>query len=341
MRIYRSFCTSLLGMLAAFALLPAASAQAGITRTQLGPNDEASDLVIVSPFRIEEDVEPGSDRTIRITLTNDTDAAVDVTVDPTDLEAASDPRAFITTVEDGEFGAGDWLVPEVTETRMQPWERLTFDLRVRPPLNAAVGTNFAGLTIDTGPATGKPGTGDQSGGAFRAQALIQVFLTVPGAVQHDLRVTDVDVRDSLVLGSQRFVVWDITYDNRGSVNEHVSGSLDIRSIFGNSAHRETLAESLVLRGSKRTDRVVWRDLPWVGSFAPDVRVRGDDAKLVRASGERVTVIPWWLPVLIVASFVLPAIFLWWRRRREWRLYLDADDEDAAHVDDYEGPGRPY
>lgn len=323
------------------ASVPAASA---VTREDLGPNDEPTGLVIVSPFRIEQDVEPGRRQTIEMTLTNDSENPVDVTIAPTDLEASADPRNFVDKTEDGEFGAGDWLVPEITDDRLEPWEKVTFDLVIDPPADAPVGTNLAGLTIDTANAEGAPGTLDQRTAAQRAEALVQVFLTVPGPVEHDLRILDVDVRDTLVLGSQRFVVWEIVFRNQGTVNEHVSGTVDIRSIFGNSAHRERIEETIVLRGSTRRHRVIWRDLPWVGAFTPEVRVRGDDAKRIEATGERVIVFPWWLPLVIVALVVLPALWLWWRRRQEWKLYMDDEgdgwDEDGSYYDEHDGGRVP-
>ncbi len=322
-------------IVAIFAFPTAAGAK--VVRVDLGPNDDSTGLVIVSPFRIEQDVQPGVRQTIEMTLTNDSDQAVDITVTPTDLEASADPRNFVEKTEDGEFGAGDWLIPEVTDDRLEPWEQIQFDLVIDPPTDASVGTNLAGLSVDTALAEGKVGTADQLTGALRAEALVQIFLTVPGPIKHDLRILDVDVRDTLVLGSQRFVVWDITYRNAGTVNEHVSGSVDIRSIFGNSAHRERLEESLVLRGSTRTHRLIWRDLPWVGAFTPHVKVRGDDARTIRATGERVIVFPWWLPLVLGALIVLPAIWLWWRRRQEWKLYLEDDSwDDGAEFYEEDG-----
>lgn len=320
------------------ALTNPSSASAQVKRTMLSPNDDASGLVIISPFRIEEDVEPGVPERIEMTLTNDSDKAVDLTLGSTDIAAASDPRNFVEKTEDGEFGAGDWLQTEVKDIRLQAWEQVTFDLTVTPPVDAPVGTNLAGITVISSGASGKVGAEevDESTGLFRAETLIQVFLTIPGPVRNDFRIVDVDVRDTFVLGSQRFVVWDVTFENRGTVNEHVSGSLDVRSIFGNRASRETIPQSLVLRGSKRIQRVIWRDLPWVGAFTPEVRVRGDDAKLKTATGERVVIFPWWLPVAILLSILLPALLLWWRRRQEWKLYVDEEDwSDSDHADEQE------
>lgn len=322
---------------ATLALLAIPASAAALERTERNTNGEPTGLVAVQPARIELDVVPGTRQVVRMTLVNDADFEVDVTVTPTDLEAAADPRNFVDKTEDGEFGAGDWLFPEITHERLKPWELIEFDLVIDPPLTAAVGTNLAGLTVNTAPAKGVPGTEDQQTGLLSVEALVQVFLTVPGPVKHDLRIEDVDVRDRLVLGGQRFVVWDVTFRNAGTVNEHVTGSIDIRSIFGNSAHRERIDETIVLRGATRQHRLIWRDLPWVGAFTPNVTVRGDDAKKVTAVGERIVVFPWWIPVVFLVLVATPMAWIWWRRRQEWRLYLDDQlDDELGDADWYDG-----
>ncbi len=309
-----------------WSLVLAGNAAAAVERKPGSPSEDPTGRLFISPGRVEEDVEPGARTSVRITLTNDSDDQFDVSLSSTDLGQASDPRSVATQVEDGEFGAGDWLTPEVTDLRLEPFEIVEFDLRIDPPLTAPIGTNLAGLVVDSTVAEGEIGT-DDSDSVFRVEGLIQVFLTVPGPVKNDLRITDIDIRDTLVLGNQRFAVWDISFQNNGTVNEHVSGNVAIKSLFGNTAHREKLENLLVLRGSKRTTRVIWRELPWIGAFTPEVRVRGDDARLKRATGERIIVLPWWVPVVLVLLIVLPAVYLWWRRRQEWKLYLEDEDPE--------------
>jgi hypothetical protein len=311
------------------------AAFATVERKQNTPGDDPTGRLFISPGRIEQDVQPGVATTVPITLTNDSDGPFDVSLRATDVGQAADPRSVATAVEDGEFGAGDWLEPEIRDIRLEPFEQITFDLLVDPPTDAPTGTNLAGLIVDSTPAEGPLGTED-SDSVFRIEGLIQVFLTVPGEVEHDLTVTSLDVRDTVLLGGQRFVVWDVTFRNDGTVNEHVSGSINVHSLFGNTAHREKVQNLLVLRGSSRTTRVIWRDLPWVGAFTPEARVRGDDAKLVTRTGDRVVILPWWLPVLVVLAVLLPFLVLWWRRRQEWKLYLDEEDEDWAEQQDGDG-----
>lgn len=313
-------------------LLAAPSAHAEVSRKPGSPKAEPTGRIFISPGRVEQDVQPGVEGLFTVELTNDSDQPFDVTLKTTDLGQSVDPRGVANQVEDGEFGAGDWLIPEVEDLRLKPWEQVTFAVKIAPPLTAPIGTNLAGLVVDSSVAGGAVGSKD-SDSMFRVEGLIQVFLTVPGPVKHELRIVDVDIRDSLVLEGNRFAVWDVTFENRGTVNEHVAGSVNIRSVFGNSAHRTRLKELIVLRGSKRTHRVIWNDLPWVGMFTPDVQVRGDDAKLVKATGERVVVFPWWLPVALVLAIVLPWAWIWWRRRQEWQLYLEDENWDESGDED--------
>jgi len=296
------------------------------------PTNNPSGLLYVTPNQVEIDVVGGERSVIEVELFNDDpDQVVDVSMLTADLGPASDPKSLADRVEDGEFGAGDWVSFEVEDVRLQPFEAITFEAYIDPPDNAPIGTNLGAISVRATGEGGEIGANDNSG-AVQVDAIIQLFLTIPGPIDHDLKVTDVDVRDTLLLGSHRFAIYELTFTNNGTVNEHVSGTLDIKSLFGNTAHRAKIDDLIVLRGSTRTTRVVWRDLPWVGMFTPHARVRGDDAKLQTAVGERIYIMPWWLPVIVVLGLLLPPLFVWWRRRREWKHYLDDEDIDDSMGD---------
>jgi hypothetical protein len=307
----------------------AGAASAAVERTQNPETENPSGLLVVTPDRVDRDVIPGQRTEIEIEVFNDDTEPVDISILTSDLGPSSDPQSIAERTEDGEFGAGDWLVPEIEDARLEPFEEIHFVVVVDTPVNAPIGTNLGALTVRGSAATGEVGAED-GGGALQVDAVIQFFLTIPGPVEHDLRITDVDTRDTLILGSQRFAVYDVTFKNDGTVNEHVSGRFDVRSVFGNSAFRANIKELIVLRGSSRTTRIIWRDLPWVGAFTPTVRVRGDDARLITEEGERLVIIPWWLPIVFILVIALPPLWLWWRRRQEWKLYMEDDEHDLAY-----------
>lgn len=295
------------------------------TRIAGSPSSEPTGRLFISPGRVERDVQPGVRSTIKIRLTNDSDGPFDISLRTSDTGPAESPFSVASAVENGQYGAGDWLTPEIIDLRLDAWETIEFNLIVDPPDNAPVGTSMAGLIFNSGVAEGAIGTADSTS-MFKVEGLIQIFLNIPGPIKNDLRIVDVTTRDSVMLGNQRFVVWDVTFANYGTVNDHVSGELVARSIFGNAAQREKISNLLVLRGGKRTTRVVWRDLPLVGAFTPHVRIQGDDQKVTKKSGKRIVILPWWIPAGILVLIIVPMLTMWLRRRREWQQYLEQDEE---------------
>lgn len=314
------------------------SASGAVTR-ELRPNDDPTNTLRTSPPRMEFDVVPGQRRVERISILNDSANAQDITVSSSDFGATDDPKSIGVQVEDGEFGAGDWISPEVSELRLAPFEKVTFDVAIDPPIDAPSGTNLGAVLVRGLPASGVIGASDNEG-ALVVDALVQVFLTVPGPVQHDLRIIDIDTRDTFNFGSSRVTTWDVTFRNDGTVNEHVEGSVDVQSLFGTSADRIKIDPLLVLRGSTRTIRVVWRDVPWVGAFTPKVMVRGDDARLQTKTGDRLVVLPWWVIPAILLAIVLPLGWIWLQRRRDWKLYLEDENDDVDPYDDPWDPAEP-
>lgn len=320
-------------------------ADAVVERT-IGRSDAPSNKVRISPPRMELDVRPGARMVEQIKIVNDSPEPQDITITPKDFAASSDPRSLGDAVEDGEFGAGDWLTPEVRDLRLAPFERVNFDLIIEPPVGAPAGTNLGALLIRSMKADGKPGTDDNEAGTVVIDALMQVFLTVAGPVDHQLEITEVETRDAYQFGSNRLVSWDVSFRNDGTVNEHVEGTLDVQSVFGTRAERIKIEPLLVLRGATRTVRIIWRDVPWVGAFTPKVVVRGDDARSLDRTGARTVILPWWVFPLLAVLVFGPILWMWLARRREWKHYLehegadDADDDEADGFDDPWDPAAP-
>lgn len=316
-----------LSTIAVVMLCGATPADAAVRR-QVETSTDPTGLLFTSPARVEEDVTPGQTTTIRMRVFNDDDTSIDVSLSTSDLGPSANPQSLAAPTEKGEFGAGTWIEPEIRDFRLKPFESISFDVRVTPPLTAPIGTNAGAVIVSGNAANGKIGTDGDPTGSVAIDTAVQMFATVPGPVQHDLHIRSIHTRDAFLLGSHRFVVWDVTFTNGGTVNEHVNGSLSATSIFGNSAFRGKIDDIIVLRNSKRTARVIWEDPPWIGRFSPTVNVRGDDAKLVTRTGSAVTVIPWWVPVIVAMLVVFPFLFLWMRRRQDWKHYLeDGDDDD--------------
>ena len=317
-------------VLALLLTLPAPAS--ALTRETVPASSEPSGLINISPITAEETVTPGTPTTIEVTIASDATTASSVRMRPVDLSSAQDPTLLAAPVENAEFGASEWIELEVTELEVAPFEKVTFDVTITPPVDAPVGGNYGAIEIEVGEIAQVDGQGG-SGAQVRLLAIVNLLLTVPGEVVHDLAV-EASVDDAYFLGGPRFVVYETKYTNDGTVTESIEGSIRITSLFGNTAAELPLRPLRVIRGDERTDRTVWSDPPAFGVFTATAEVRTPDGETQTVEIGRVVILPpWWVVALVVASLVLPPVYLWWRRRREWMLYLE--DEDWDDLDEYD------
>lgn len=319
---------------AAVCLVAPTLASAAIEREIL-TNAEPTNLVNISPIRLENDVQPGVRTTERITIFNDSSSVVTVKAKVVDLGPPKDETILAEPVLDGyKFGAKDWVTSELDETTLQPFEKIRFDVVIDPPVDAPVGSSYAGVEFQfEGKGTADAGNGGKV--ALRFTTMLQVLLTVPGPVEHDLKLLRADARDMFHFGSTAFVTYGLLYENAGTVSEHVNGEIQITSLFGNKVKKIDLGERALIRGARGTDRAVWTDPPMFGIFTATATIRGDDGKESSKEIGRVVLLPpWWVIALVVASLVLPPVYLWWKRRQEWKLYLEDEEEELEDSDEY-------
>ena len=318
-------------MLIGFASAPTASF--AIEHLPMAPDTPEDGLLGVTPDRWLSSVDPGSSTTFKLTVTNKTGGDATVFFIPTDLEPAKDPARLSDVVSDAKYGAGDWIQPEVPKATLPNLSKVVIDVTVAPPKNAPVGSNFGGLLVQL--KTPENPDIKSSGAAVipKAQALVQIYPRVNGPVIKDLEITKVEAEETLKFLGSRFVRYDIEYENKGTVNEAVGGSLLINSMFGNTVEKLAVPELLVLRGAKRRVRVVWTDPPRFGRFTSQVKV-DTSAGQERKQGDTVTILPpWWVILAIVLTILFGIFFTWRRKNQDWRQYLDEEDWDEDFDDE--------
>ena len=318
-----------------FVALSAPTAAHAKVKREIVENAKPSNLVNIVPVRIEGDVQPGQTSTEQVQVYNDSDKPVSFTTTFVDLGPPKDPTTLGRPLPAGtaEFGAGTWLASELPSTTLAPFEKVTFDLQITPPVDAPVGSSYAGVQFEFG---GDEPSADSQGVAIKIVSLMQVLLTVPGDTKHDLVFLDAETRDSFHFGDTGFVSYGLRYRNDGNVSDHVKGKVVVTSLFGNTVKTIDLGERALIRGATGTDRAVWTGLPKFGVFSATAEIKGDDGKVQKKDMGRVVLLPpWWVLALIAAALIIPPIWVWWRRRQEWMMYLDDEywdqDEDETYA----------
>jgi len=220
--------------------------------------------------------------------------------------------------------------PELLSTTLQPLEKVRFHIVIDPPVDAPVGSSIAGLQIEVRNTNAGRDLGAEAAVGVRVTSMLHLLLTVPGEVQHDLKVLEAGTRDAFHVGSTRFVIYGLRYRNDGNVDEHVEGAVRIRSLFGNVVDTIPLRERILIRGATGSGRAVWTDVPPFGLFSAELEVRGNDGEPIRASMGRVVLLPpYWVLALLAGLLLLPFMIIGRRRRREWLQYLDAEADAAS------------
>ena len=295
-------------------------------------NTPDDDKITLVPARAEVDVVPGRTTLIPAILSNRTGEVITISLRIGDLQASSDPGTFVQLVRDAEFGAGSWVDPQKDRIKLEHGELIEFFLVVRPPVDAPVGSHYAGIEAFV---EAEPGT-SAAQVALNFSALGQLLLNVPGDEVLDTNIVRVTPSETLFFGGSfidrflretPFVSYDIRVENKGNVTEHVGGKLVVKSMFGNTVRTFKIPERVVLRGSSATIRVVWNNPPRFGRFTAEAQLDTDAGPKERKS-DAVTILPpwWWFLVLLVVIGV-PMGIRWYNNRDDWREYLDEDYED--------------
>lgn len=308
-----------------------ASSAAPLAITRTLNTGEPTGKFSLTPSRFEGNVIPGQPLVIPIQLYNGLDSDVHVAIEAVEIGPSKVPTSLIQVVDSNAFSAASWIDLQTPELDVARNETVAFDLLIKPPLNLPPGTNFAGLQFSVIP---KGSAQNGSKLAFRFSGLMQLFLTGPGTPQRSLKVRTTRVSDSLMLGGVRYVTYEVAFANAGNVNEHVSGSVAITSVFGNSVATLPIKRMIILRGSERTVRVTWTKPPMFGRFSARVTAHSDATRVQRDLPTVTILPPWWWLLIIAVTLITPIAFTVYRRR-SWRRYLDEEWDDAWLEDDWD------
>lgn len=304
-------------------VLVAASTAQALTRSPNTLETTSRDELGLGPGRLELDVSAGDTKEFKAALLNYSRNPRNVRLTSTHVGPTGDENEFVQRLKNYEFGAGDWLHPELTEITLQPGEAVNFMIKVIVPDDASPGSHYAGIAATTAP--DETVAGNQV--AVQGEVLMQIFLNVAGDRHTQGHITEAVPTDQYVFSMRSFVAYRVVYANEGNVTDHVKGTLSLYSVLGNKVDTLEIPEYRVVRGTKRSFNVLWTDPPRFGRFTGKVRLETDDG-VKFADVKAVTLLPpkgmLWIPFVVL---LIPIIVMWRNRRQDWREYLDDVDED--------------
>jgi hypothetical protein len=252
------------------------------------------------------DVEAGGGSSTTITVRNQTRSDARFAVQVQDLRAEPGPGRILEPVPIGTAprGAGAWLDPSTEAFTLRAGTERRLDVAISVPEGAGAGGHYGAVVFTARPL-------DDRGSQVRIDSVVgvPVLLTVAGAYERDLRVSiEPDRRLRWTGGRQR---WTVHLRNEGDVHEVVSGRVAVDAVLSGRGSTQMPA-GILLPGESRTERVSFDLRSAPDAWTATARVDREGGATVRAAAPRLWVVPWWLPVALVA---LAAVVRWRRRAR--------------------------
>lgn len=276
-------------------------------------------------------LQPGDVKTFTFYVQNRFNRPIDVELSLSDIESSNNPVEVLRVVRRSQYGASSWLSIEKPHLHLLSGQKIIQTATLRVPKDIGGGSYYAAIS-----ATKAPDESDSGGSAVKSASVLNlsVYLTIAGDARIAGNIESAEAPSFRINGTGSVVPMYVVWNNTGNVTDAVGGRAYIKSIFGNTVYDAQFAPAAVLRGGKRQFATTWSDTPWIGLFRPKVEFVGRNNKMQKRNiGWIVVLPPWYYFVGLLVALSVPVI-RWYRRRREWMLYLLEDDEDENWEEAY-------
>lgn len=294
-------------------------------------------LTIDQPvIEVTRALRPGDSFSCAVTIRNRRAASATYDISVAGLLGSRTEQTRVVPIDAPDIGAtaATWVDPVVDSITLAPEQKATIPFVITVPPDAPTGGVYASIQFVTRPLAPADGPAPQVGVTTGAAA--SLLLSVGGEGRAKLAFTD--TRTHKLRTSRASWTWRARLDNDGTAQALPEGRVRVRSIFGRTVARFTIQTRPLLPKGGVPVSVTWKGTPWIGIYRWDARVgAAGDAKATpaRASGWIIALPPWWMVGLAV--LLLAAVIAWpfVRRQREWRRYVD-DEDDDEDLDDPSG-----
>ena len=269
--------------------------------------------VIISPLRWEEAVEPGDVLTREFQIGNRTDNPMIFSLSAEDFVGSSNPQNPIRFLGDAvapNTSARDWIIPEVSEFRLDPAELARVAVDIRVPRRTSPGGHFAALF-----ATGQV-IDDDSNRTKNIQTStrlgVLLLAEIPGEMRKTAEIESFHANGK-TLHTDSTIPFSVLLANTGNTHIKASGTITISNISGKIVDVLVVEDFNVLPGSVR-EREALLSRPFLfGRYRALLDIAYAD------SSQQMSIVFWVIPsnvsIAIIIGLLL-ILFMWYLRR--WR-----------------------
>lgn len=278
-----------------FSVLSLACRQAG-----LGFVKAAKALTVtVIPPRLEVEVKPGQVVTKTLKVKNETKEDLYLTASAKDFIVNDDAGTPIIIEEelDNRWAASSWIQLSPTQIKLKPGELVGIQMTILAPDNASPGSRYAAILYS--PDTSQ--TIDQTASLVDPRTGTLVYLTIPGVVKQDAKVTKFQVPKFLEYGPINILT---TITNLSDIHITPTGQISVKNMFGKTINNLALKTTNIFPYTSRDFENTFAKKWLFGRYQTQLTATYGTTGQVLLATAYLWVIPWKLIIAVLAIIVL-------------------------------------
>ncbi len=298
-----------------FVFIVACSPVSGLALEVVGnPNTPVEGRFVVGPTKIELNVSPGETGQAIIEIENRTGRTGIYDFSFEDFVGGEEGGSNVVLLggEAGVFSLRDYISVEESSVVLKHGDRIRVPVSVSIPTGAIPGGKFASFLVSSRLESDLSlNLEGQSGAKILGRVGVLFFVTVPGDVKEDGSLQSFRVaKDSKILKGGE-AVFQIGFENTGTVHLNPYGVITIRNIVGQVVSRRIVDPWFVLPNSFRTRDITVSTEKYFGWYKATLELnRGYDDVVDTGEVNFVVFTPTYLFVFAVA---LMGVVFGWRR----------------------------
>ena len=262
-------------------------------------DDQVTGQIVISPTKVELNLDPGETGTAEVVVVNRTGEPVTFQFSTEDFEGSRDASQATVFMGDelSPRGASRWLDPEVSSIVLDQGETLTMAVDVNVPPGAEPGGHYAALFASRTTDRYENGTAikvtDRLGTLF--------LVRVSGAIDEVGTLDTPEVSGFLEYGP---VYIGLVFNNQGNIHLKPSGQVTIRNLLGQTVAEIPVEEWIVLPDSSRRTLVKWDRRYLLGRYTATAEITYGDSNTTLMSQSSFWVIPWKVILTLIIGLLL-------------------------------------
>lgn len=255
--------------------------------------------VTVIPPRLEVEVKPGQVITKTLKVKNETKEDLYLKVAAYDFIVNDDAGTPIIIEEelDNRWAASSWIQLSPTQIRLKPGELAGVQMTILAPDNASPGSRYAAILYSPDATQ----TIDETGSLVDPRTGTLVYLTIPGDIKQDAKVTKFQVPKFLEYGPINILT---TITNLSDIHITPIGQISIKNMFGKTVENLALKATNIFPYTSRDFENTFAKKWLFGRYQTQLTATYGTTGQVLLATAYLWIIPWKLIIALLVIIII-------------------------------------